>query len=121
VYDQIGQLQTVGLVTGIRRDNSRCNSEYFPAIIADVETLRRESSNDTKPIIDLTLAITFALAAQCAEGENNKQVYDQYTKSAQDILKSLGWRDYSPKTIRKVADAEIAHWNPQIQAGKKHE
>jgi hypothetical protein len=69
--------------------------------------------DEVRPAVTFELGLAYIDAAMAEERDNNKQAAAKYMRSAQTLMKSLGWQDCSEETLRIVARRELGEWSPQ--------
>ena len=78
------------------------------------EQLReKETPEEIRPVISFELGLAYIRAAMAEERENSNEVAAEYIRSAQQQMKSLGWRDCSEGTLREIGEREEQRRNLQ--------
>lgn len=77
--------------------------------VSDLSGIRSRVDQQLVPIVDLQRAADFAMLAGIEQKSGNQSAADNHWRSAQDILRSLGWHDVSEATLTVLADQE-SHW-----------
>lgn len=113
---ELSAIQTLQLYAVTTHNNKSLAKKYLFNEIEGLENLKRRSrAVEIGPVIDMYLGLACADSAMAEEQDNNKEVATKYMNSAETLFRSLGWRDYSAKTLRIVARRELDRWNGQPQ------
>jgi hypothetical protein len=111
--------QTSGLYAGLANDTNDTKLRD-KTLRADIEYLRGLSARpelaEIRPVIDLRLGITYAIAATIEEQHASNDAAVQDMQSAQALFQSLGWQDCSEETLKTLAERELARWHPDLAA-----
>jgi hypothetical protein len=107
-------LEFVQVLVKSTQDNRKVEKQYLVAAIAGLEKQSQESRDEKiKPVIELNLGLVYLEAAIAEQKDGNKDLAEKDMKSAQAIFQSLGWKDYSEKTLRAIAQDELDQWHEQ--------
>jgi len=75
--------------------------------IGVLEKLRPKAAYEFRPIVDLRLAEDHAAVARLEEQGNNSAQAAGHRRAAQDLLRSLGWRDISENALNQLGDRQL--------------
>jgi hypothetical protein len=113
---ELSAIQTLQLYAVTTHNNKSLAKKYLFKEIGGLENLKRRSrAVEIGPVIDMYLGLAYVDSAMAEEQDNNKEVANKYMNRAQTLFRSLGWRDYSAKTLRIVARRELDRWNGEPQ------
>jgi hypothetical protein len=85
-------------------------ADYYTALEANIPALRKlrtTAPERFRPLIDLQLAIDYAEMAQFEQKIGHVSEAGRARQSAQELLRSLGWKDVSEDALNTLADQEI--------------
>jgi len=116
VVSELESIQTLHTYVLATRDDKKLNKTYLLDEISGLEALEgKADTQQIRPAVDLDLGLAYVDASMAEQQDNNEKLAAAYMKSAQSLLQSLGWHDYSEETLRHVAKAELYGVNPEAQ------
>jgi hypothetical protein len=122
VLTQLYAVQLLQLLADVSQNDKKLRQKYLLNEIGGLEDLRhRPDAQEITPVVDLYLGLAYVDAAMAEEQDNDKERATKYMDSAKTLFQSLGWRDYSEETLRKVARRDLDKWKgqPQTRQGGK--
>ena len=104
----LGTMQELRFLTSFGTEKVRSNLLFQ---IGKLENLRSQPEiQDVRPVADLDLGVFYAQLAIAEEQANNSSKAHEYMELAQGLFRSLGWQDYSERTLKAVAQREFDKW-----------
>ena len=112
VLSGLNTVPRLQLFAPIYANDKELGKKYLLNGVGVLESIEQRSNlQEIKPAIDFNLGRGYVYAEMIEEQTGDKERADRHMKSAQTIFQSLGWSDYSERTLKTVARRELDQWN----------
>lgn len=105
VESELGELEAVQMIRVLNLLNRDGRDQRFrEKQVERLEIIKHESQFPViKSLVDLELGLRYVQVAVLEEQDSRHDLAEQHIQSAQILFRSLGWQDYSEKTLKTVA------------------
>jgi hypothetical protein len=111
ILSALNEVQELQLFAATNANDKKLGEKYLLNNIGALQNIERKSDlQEIKPAIDFNIGRAYVYAAMIEEEAHSNEEASQYTKSAQTLFQSLGWRDYTEETLKTVAGRELDRW-----------
>jgi hypothetical protein len=117
----LDELQAIGLfrMTLLASTNHEKLRKALPEQVGKFEEFGRHlNTGEAKPVFDMNLAFAKVAAAIVDEQSGNDERAASQMRSAQTLLQSLGWSEYSEGTLRALAQRQLNEWSLKPQGSE---